>query len=331
MAKNTTISVLSVELPRLGAPIGNYTEYEKQTQNYLKEQIDMVLPSKPDLIVFPENCIRFNSQYTSHPSDSEYWKDMQDYYRYLGTKVEEYLGTIAKDNNTNIAYCQGRFVSDEEKYPFRNTTTYIGRDGKVAGRYDKNHLTIGENDHDGIAYGTEAKLVKLDIGNVASAICFDLNFNELMEKYKAQNPDLIVFCSAYHGGIKQQVWAYECQSYLVAATRNGVYDPGHGRILNPFGETVATATNYTHHVTATVNLDYRLCHLDYNRNKFIAAKEKYKTDLTVYDPGYVGCCMLTYNGDDNKTVEDIIDEFEIERMDDYFARARKHRAEHIIY
>ena len=41
--------------------------------------------------------------------------------------------------------------------------------------------------------------------------------------------------------------------------------------------------------------------------------------------------MLTYNGDDNKTVEDIIDEFEIERMDDYFARARKHRAEHIIY
>lgn len=325
MAKNTTISVLSMALPHLEAPIGDYAAYEKQTKNFLKEQIDKVLPSEPDLIVLPENCIRFNSEYAD---DDTYWKDMQAYYRYHGSRIEEYLGDIAKNNNTNIAYSQVRFVSDEEKFPFRNSTTYIGRDGKIVGRYDKNHLTISENDHDEIAYGTEAKLIELDVGSVASAICFDLNFNELMEKYKAQHPDLIVFCSAYHGGIKQQIWAYECQSYFVGAIRNGWYDPGHGRILNPFGETIATSTNYTDHVSATVNLDYRLCHIDYNMAKIIAAKNKYKTALEVYDPGYVGCVMLTYNGTDC-TVEDIIDEFGIERMDDYFARARKHRQEHM--
>ena len=58
------------------------------------------------------------------------------------------------------------------------------------------------------------------------------------------------------------------------------------------------------------------------------SKLSYKTALTVYDPGQVGSVMLTYNGTD-KTVEDVIDEFEIERLDDYFARARKHRADHI--
>lgn len=327
MSKNVTISVLSLELAELKVPVGNYAAYETQMKSYLKSNIESVLPDHPDLIVLPENCARFKSNYYEDMND--YDRDCKEYYKYLGNRMVEFLGTIARDNNTNIAYSQTHYASETEIYPFKNSTVYIDRTGAVAGVYDKNHLTIGENDMNHIAYGTEAKLVQLDIGSVASAICFDLNFNELLEKYKAQHPDMVVFCSAYHGGIKQQIWAYECQSYFVAATRNGVYDPGRARILNPFGETVARATNYTPYVSADINLDYRLCHIDYNRTKFIAAKEKYKKDLTIYDPGYVGCVMLTYHGED-KTVEDIIDEFEIERMDDYFERARRHRAEHIL-
>jgi len=87
---------------------------------------------------------------------------------------------------------------------------------------------------------------------------------------------------------------------------------------------VAQTTNYTNYVTGIVNLDYQLCHLDGNRPKFMAAKKKYKTDLTIYDPGYVGSVMLTCENPD-MNVQDIIDEFEIERLDTYLDRSRAHR------
>ena len=240
----------------------------------------------------------------------------------MENKLTEFLAPIAKDNNTNIAYSSVRYVPYDEEYHYRNSTTYIGKDGEVRGIYDKNHLVVEENTIYNTAYGTKADLIELDFGKVASAICFDLNFNELMEKYKAQHPDLIVFCSEFHGGLKQEQWAYECRSYFAGAI---ALTPG--RILNPFGEVVAKATNYTPYATATVNLDCRICHIDYNMAKINAAKAKYKNALTVHDPGQVGSLLLTYN-DTDKTIEDIINEFEIEQLDDYFIRARKHRADH---
>ena len=323
MARNTKISVLSIRPDIFKANIGDYAAYEKQIKEHLKRNIDKVLPECPDIILLPENCIRFGRYDWQIPEGFSVVDDNKEYYKYLGNRMVEFLGEIARDNNTYIAYSATRYIPEDEKFHFRNSTVYIDRKGGIAGIYDKNHLVVEENTKNNIAYGTEAKAFDLDFGRVASAICFDLNFNELMEKYKPQHPDLIVFCSAYHGGLKQEHWAYECQSYFAGAISGAP-----GRILNPFGETVASATNYTDHVSAMVNLDYRLCHIDYNWAKFTAAKEKYKTALTIHDPGLVGSVMLTYN-DTDKTVEDVIDEFEIERLDDYFARARAHRAEHI--
>ena len=47
--------------------------------------------------------------------------------------------------------------------------------------------------------------------------------------------------------------------------------------------------------------------------------------LTIHDPGHIGAVMLTYEGTD-KTVWDIVKEFEIEPLDDYFNRCRAHRS-----
>lgn len=320
MARNTTISILSVPHPVLEAKIGCYHDYERQIKAFWMAQLDKVLPSKPDIIILPECCDRFDRY--GYPEGDLYQNDTMEYARYMEDKLTEFFAPIARDNNTNIAYSSVRYVPYDEKYHYRNSTIYIGRDGDVCGIYDKNHLVVEENTIYNTAYGTEAKAFDLDFGRVASAICFDLNFNELMEGYKVQHPELIVFCSEFNGGLKQEYWAYECQSYFAGAI---ALTPG--RIINPLGETVASATNYTPHASATVNLDYRLCHFDYNWERFTSAKEKYKDALTIHDPGKVGCVMLSYN-DTDKTVEDVIDEFGIERLDEYFARARAHRAEH---
>lgn len=74
-----------------------------------------------------------------------------------------------------------------------------------------------ENEKTDIGYGDRADLISLDIGRVASASCFDLNFDELLQKHAPQKPDLTVFSSMYHGGLRQAQWAYTTQSHFVGA------------------------------------------------------------------------------------------------------------------
>lgn len=81
-------------------------------------------------------------------------------------------------------------------------------------------------------------------------------------------------------------------------------------------------------VSATVNLDCKLFHLDENGAKFDAAKAKFKSSLTVHVPAYIGVALLSCNCAD-LTADDIIKEFQIETLDEYFDRCRCHRLNHL--
>ena len=314
MANFVTLSTITATEPDFSTLPKDFSVYEKEIKKMLKERIEEVGPDNPDLIVMPE-C---SNRYTPRTIVG-----MKDFYRYIGDSIVDFLKPIAAENNVNIAYSAQRYAEPDAKKPFRNSTVYIGRKGEICGIYDKNHLVIEEYTQGDIAYSNEAKLIKLDFGNVATAICFDLNFDELLYKYKPQKPDLIVFSSMYHGGLRQAQWAYICRSHLVSSIckkKSG--------IINPYGEIIASTTNYTSYVSGKVNLDYELCHIDYNWEKIHEAKRKYKDALVVHDPGYVGSVMLS-SEDPNITVKEIIKEFEIEMLDDYFERALAHRTEFI--
>ena len=71
-----------------------------------------------------------------------------------------------------------------------------------------------------------------------------------------------------------------------------------------------------------------MAHIDYNRPRFVAAKKKYGDALTVTEPGHAGYIMLTCE-DESMCVDDIVKEFEIELLDEYFERSLKHRREHL--
>lgn len=283
----------------------------QEMMTYLQQNLDRVLPDSPDLIVVPEACDRFPS-FTM--------EQRKKYYRYRGDRIRDFYREVARKNRCNIAYSACRFLPEEERLPFRNSTQLIDRNGDIVGIYDKNHLVPAELNEGEIAYGTEAPVFELDFGRVACAICFDLNFDELMHRYAAQKPDLIVFSSMYHGGLSQEYWAYGCRSFFAGAICND-----QSRILNPFGETVAASTNYYPFVTGKINLDYALVHIDRNEPKFFAAKQKYGDRLVIHDPGHIGAVMLSYEGTD-RTVWDIIREFGIFSLDDYFAECRAHKA-----
>jgi hypothetical protein len=235
-----------------------------------------------------------------------------------GDQVLEALREIAAQNHCYLAYPSTRLAADGT---WRNSVTLIDRNGQTCGVYDKNHAVVEETLEAGILCGAEAPLIECDFGSVAFAICFDLNFESLRQKYAALKPDLIVFPSMYHGGLMQAYWAYSCRSHFVGC----VSDPGcPSSILSPVGHEIATSTNHFHHATATVNLDCRLVHLDGNEEKLHALKAKHGTEVTIFDPGRLAVVLLTCESND-LTIDDMVKEFGIELLDEYLARSLAHQ------
>ncbi len=272
-----------------------------------RDQLAAVLPDRPDLIVVPEASDR----YPAHTME-----ERKAYYRVRGDQVRDFYREVARKNHCYIAYSAARELPDGT---YRNSTQLIDRNGEVVGIYNKNHLVVGETTEGGILCGKDAPVFQTDFGRVAMAICFDLNFHELLEKYAKQRPDLIIFSSMYHGGLMQNYWAYHCRSYFVGSIANL-----ENNIINPVGDRVAHSTNYIKRISASINLDYQVVHLDENWGKLQAMREKYGPGVTVYDPDYVGAVLVTSELDD-VTSADMIKEFNIELWDHYYERSMIHR------
>lgn len=273
---------------------------------FWKGKLSQVLPDRPDLIVMPEASDRY-------PRHS--MKERLAYYRVRGNQVRDWLAGVASRHQCHIAYSAVREMPDGT---WRNSTQIIGRNGMVLGIYDKNHVAIFETTEGGILCGRDAPIIECDFGRVGCAICFDLNFDEIREKYVRSRPDLIIFSSMYHGGLMQSYWAYSCRAHLVTAIA------GHpSRVLSPVGNELASTTNYYDFVTTTVNLDCKVVHLDGNWDKLKAMREKYGPEVSVFDPGYLGAVLIA-SETDRLTSDDLIKEFEIELLDEYMTRSIAH-------
>lgn len=310
MARKITLSALGPRPPAGDLSQPHQQAVEAMIQHW-KAQLEAVLPDRPDLIVVPEASDR----YPNYPIEQRL-----AYYRVRRDQVRDFFAGVAREQHCCIAYSAARELPDGT---WRNSTQILDRAGNVAGIYNKNHLVVEETTQAGILCGRTARLIQTDFGSLACAICFDLNFEPLRDTYKAQRPDLVVFCSMYHGGLMQHVWAYDCRAHFVGAIAGAECT-----VINPLGEKIARSTNYCPWVTTQINLDCALAHLDYNHGKFRAMKQKYGRGVTVTDPGHLGCVLLT-NEMEGVTLHDLVIEFGIELLDDYWARALKHRAENL--
>jgi len=309
MARYVKISTIGCELVDADLSL-SYEDAKAYVEAYLAKHIAQVLPDRPDLILLPEMC--------DVPHNYDVPRRM-DYLRRRGDAHIDFFAAIAKQNNCNLAYCTYRMGAGDYAL---NTVYVLDRAGRVAGVYNKNHVVVPSEIDQQVRCGTEAPIFDLDIGRVACSICFDLNFDVLWAHYKAQKPEIILFCSMYHGGIVQQLRAQSCRSYFVGA----ICDARPSAIISPIGEIVAYSTNYTNYATATVNLDYALAHFDYNQDKINDMKAKYGSKVTIFDPGNIGYFMLT-SEHESLTIRDMIKEFGVTELDDYFAGAlAAHRA-----
>ena len=271
-------------------------------------QLAQVLPDQPNLIVLPEVC--------DQPAGLNNKEKIQ-YFNIRGNQFLVYIESIAKKNNCYIAFGTKR---TDENGDWRNSIILVNRTGEVEGIYDKNYITFRA-----VEFGTkpsyETPIFQTDFGTVGCMICFDLNFDELRQKYAKLKPDLLLFSSVYHGGLVQNYWAYSCESYFVGSIGASNVP---SEIRNPLGKIIATSTNHFNYAVTTVNLDYKLVHLDQNRVKLRELKEKYGKDITIYDPGRVGAVMVTSESD-SISAKDMTKEFGIELLEDYLNRSRTFR------
>ena len=275
---------------------------------FWRYEFAQVLSDHPDLIVLPEVCTQ------PRRMDIE---TSEKYYAARGNQINEYFASVAKENHCYIAY--GDIRTDENNYS-RNSGVLLDRQGEIAGVYDKNFPTIGEMKK-GRVPSNKAPVFETDFGRLAFAICFDLNFDELKKRYAAQNPDIIVFLSMYHGGLEQAHWAYTNRSYFVGAV--GVSNLP-SEIRNPMGDVVATSSNHFHYIVSTVNLDFCHAHLDNNKRQLKELKRKYQNDVVIYDPSEIGAVLITSESD-KVTAEEMMQEFDITPLNEYLNNSREYR------
>jgi predicted amidohydrolase len=307
MARHVKISVIGCGQEALPPGVTGQAAVDRMIE-FWNRKFDEVLPDRPDLIVVPEVC--------DCPAGLSF-KDQADYYRVRGAQVAERFAGTARANRCYIAYAAVRDAGDGT---WRNSVQLFDRQGRLAGVYNKNHVVIEETTEGGMLCGKDAPLIRCDFGTVACAICFDLNFDELWQKYATLRPDLVLFCSMYHGGLMQAYPDSSCRAHFAAALCGR---EKRSAILSPVGETLAATTNYVDHATARVNLDCAVAHFDCNGERFVNLKRKYGAGVTVHDPGLLGSVLLTCERED-MTIGQMAKEFGIEMLDDYFARALAH-------
>ena len=302
--KIATIGAVSPHLDQNQVP----QKIVEQMIGFWQRELAQVLPDQPDMIVLPEIC--------DQPGGMNTEKKLQ-YYKARKNQVMEYFASVAKENHCYIAFGTTRQLEDGS---WRNSCVLLDRTGNTAGIYNKNFPTIGEMTN-GIKAGKEAPVFQCDFGKVACAICFDLNFDELRQRYAKQKPDIILFPSMYHGGLAQSNWAYSCRAFFIGSV--GVVNLP-SEIRNPLGKVIASSTNYFHYTVATINLDYCLAHLDNNWAKLRALKKKYGKNVIIADPGKIGSVLLT-SEHETISIDKMVKEFEITLLDEYLNNSREYR------
>jgi len=262
---------------------------------FWKKELDQVLPYKPDLIVLPEACDRPQGM----PLNEQF-----AYFRVRKSQIQDFFASVARENHCYIVF---GIKHELEDGTWLNSSIILNREGYVAGIYNKNFPTIGELEA-GIKPGHEAPVFTCDFGTIACALCFDLNFTELRDRYAAQKPDIILFPSMY----------YTCRSFFVGAIGNRNVP---SEIRDPQGNILAASTNYFDFAVKTINMDTETAHLDFNWGKLRALKEKYGNKVTIKDPGKLGSVLIT-SEHESVSAKDMAEEFGIELLDDYLKRCR---------
>ena len=173
-----------------------------------------------------------------------------------------------------------------------NTTLLINPKGEVVATYRKTHLFDVEvssgpsyKESNTIIPGDEIVVVDTDFGRVGLSICYDIRFPEMFRIMTMRGAEIIfapagftLFTGRDHWEPILRTRAIENGVYIIAPNQIGkkttFQTQGKSMIIDPWGNVIATASDYPGVITAEINLGY----VKAVRNQIPALKNR-RTDL----------------------------------------------------
>ncbi|MFO8015236.1 MAG: carbon-nitrogen hydrolase family protein [Phycisphaerae bacterium] len=277
--------------------------------------IDTAVLDKPDIILLTEGFMHNTDRSATEAEKNAGAEPLSG-----KGPILSLLGRKAREHKT---YIMGSTWRKNPKRAGRyNTAFLVDRTGKVVWHYDKTFPTIGEMES-GILPGRGAKVFDTDFGRIGALICFDLNFEELLDTYKREGVELLCFLSAFRGGLRVPALAFHNQCFVASSV------PGeNGVIVDPLGRTLAESSQYGRIIFARIELDARVVHIDYNHRRIPDLKKKYGELVRIETASPEAVYLLT-SLHPEVSVDRMIEAFEIETLDAYLDRARAVRKEHL--
>jgi predicted amidohydrolase len=270
-----------------------------------EQQIVRAARMGADLIAFPECYPQVGASDPFHhgePADG-------------GTLVR--IRELAREHKLHVVWPRVEYDPDRG---LRNTSILVDRAGAVLGRYDKMFPTVGELEK-GVVPGTDAPCFETDFGRVGLMICFDMNFAEVHGALAKGRPDLVVFSSMYRGGLQAQALAYELGTFVVTSITAEL-----GLIINRCGRILKEST-YEALAVGPINTNSVALHMDFNWGKMDAMLAKYPGELTFDYHTREAFYVIESMGE--RDIAELVREFSLETVEEYYTRSRKARAEAI--
>jgi len=301
LVRNIRVSTISFS----GAGgIGPAEEKIKKNREFGLEQLENAALDKPDIVCLPET-------FTGIGLETKEW------FRSAETvpgPTTEAISKIAEKHRMYVV-CPIVEMCGNKTY---NSAVLIDRTGGIVGSYHKIHPTISEIEA-GIVPGKDPVVLKVDFGLVGFATCFDLNFRDVGEGLYAGGTKLMFFPSMYPGGLKLSIWAHDFSFYIASA-----YIGSGSVIIDPLGRELIRSSNFMPIISKIINLDFEVMHCDYHHEKWVKIKRKYGPGVEI-DIAEPEDFFALYSNLSDIMVKDIIEEFKLERRDEFFSRSNAER------
>ncbi|MCP5116825.1 MAG: carbon-nitrogen hydrolase family protein [bacterium] len=258
------------------------------------ERLERAASYRPDIACLPELALRDIEEPALGP-------------------VRERLAKWARRNSSYLIY--GIRARDNGKT--YNSAILLGREGNVAGEFDKMYPTESEL-RDGISPGdAEPPVFETDFGLIGIQICFDVNWWENWKRLKKKGAKIIFFPAAYPAATRIGMLALMNEIYIVSSTQDRP-----SRIYDITGRVLASSGRFEPWAAAALPLGKRLFEIDYHTRKAREIQKKYGAKVRVtwyHDDDWFTLASLA----PELTVADLITEFGLTPLDEYRQRATR--------
>lgn len=226
------------------------------------------------------------------------------------------ISEIARRHNTWIVCPIDRLDGNRRV----NSAVLIGRDGKVAGTYDKVYPYWSEFDLAQIVeVGSATPVFDTDFGKLGMAICFDANFPEVWKGLADNGAELVVWPSAYSAATTLQAHALVNHFAIITSTHTTdciVYDIDGSEMLYEKSDDVNISR-------FTLDLDRGIYHENFNLDRLAKLLAEHPDDVEVEKHHLREQWIILRSRRPGVSARALAREYGLEELRDYINRSRR--------